>query len=323
MNTEITFKLPTIENINKAYTIISTFAHITPVMKSEQINQITCSDIFFKCENFQKGGAFKIRGAINAVKNNIEDCIKYGITTHSSGNHAQAVAIAGKIFGIKTHIVMPKTASKVKIDAVKSYGANIEFCKPTLEDRESSMERLINQFGYRPIHAYNDIRVITGQATATLEFFNQLKQKPDYIILPVGGGGLLSGAIIASHYLSPETKVIGAEPEMANDAYLSFKSKKFIPSVTPNTIADGLKTSLGSFTFPIIINKVYDILTVSEDNIIKAMRLIWERMKIIIEPSSAVGLAAIMENKSMFRNKKTAVILSGGNIDLMNIPWMK
>lgn len=321
MNTKINFKLPDIDNIKNAHEIIREHAHLTPVMRSLQINSITGSDIIFKCENFQKGGAFKIRGALNAVFSDISEHRKYGITTHSSGNHAQAIAIAGSMAGIKVHLVMPETAPKVKVDAVRGYGAEIEFCKPTLQDREDTMEKLIDKYGYKPVHAYNDIRVITGQATASLEFLNQIDYSLDYLVTPVGGGGILSGTCITSNHLSPGTKVIGAEPEMANDAFLSFQSKKFVPSVSPNTIADGLKTSLGSLTFPIIINKVHNILTTTEETIIKAMKLIWERMKIVVEPSAAVGLAVLLDNPEMFKDKKTGIILTGGNVDLMKLPW--
>ena len=315
-------ELPCIEKINEAYEGIRKFAHKTPLMSSQHINTITGSNIIFKCENFQKGGAFKIRGALNAVFSNLSEHRKYGITTHSSGNHAQAVAIAGTMANIKVHLVMPETAPKVKVDAVKSYGAKIQFCKPTLEDRELTMDRLIDKFGYKPIHAYNDIRVITGQATAALEFFSQSDSGLDYLVTPVGGGGLLSGTCITCRHISPQTKVIGAEPEMANDAYLSFRSKQFVPSVSPNTIADGLKTSLGSLTFPIILEMTSDILLASENAIISAMKLIWERMKIIVEPSAAVTLAVILNNPEVFKNKTTGVILSGGNVDLMKLPWI-
>lgn len=322
MNPLLEFELPGIDSIKKAYENIRKFAHRTPVMSSRQIDMITGSNIIFKCENFQKGGAFKIRGALNAVFSNPDEHKKFGITTHSSGNHAQAVAIAGKLANIKVHLVMPQTAPKVKIDAVRSYGAEIEFCKPTLKDREVTMDKLIDLYGYKPIHAYNDLRVITGQATASLEFYDQLEEKPDFLVSPVGGGGLLSGTCLTTSYIFPDTKVIGAEPEMANDAYLSFKSREFVPSVSPNTIADGLKTSLGSFTFPIILNKAHDIITTSEDTIIKAMKLIWERMKIIVEPSAAVGLAVVLDNPEIFKNKTTGIILSGGNVDLMRLPWV-
>ncbi len=322
MNFSKDLNSPALEQIKKAYEGIRKYAHRTPLMSSRNINSITGANIIFKCENFQRGGAFKIRGALNAVYSNLDEHRRYGITTHSSGNHAQAVAIAGSMAGIKVHLVMPETSPKVKINAVRSYGAEIEFCKPTLKDRERTMDRLIADNGYKPIHAYNDIRVITGQATASLEFFEQLDCELDYLITPVGGGGLLSGTCLTSSYVSPDTKIIGAEPEMANDAYLSFKRKQFVPAKSPKTIADGLRTSLGSLTFPVILDKASDILVTGENSIIDSMKLIWERMKIVIEPSSAVALAVIIDNPGMFKNKNTGVIITGGNVDLMNLPWI-
>ncbi len=312
-------EIPDIKQIKKAYEHIRKHIHQTPLMSSHQINSLLNTSIIFKCENFQKAGAFKIRGALYAVFSNIDEHKSYGITTHSSGNHAQAVALAGSMANIKVHVVMPETAPKVKTEAVKSYGGIITFCKPTLKDREKTMEKLIAQYGYKPIHSYNDTRVITGQATTSLEFLDQLEGKPDYIVAPVGGGGLLSGICITCSHISPDTKVIGAEPEMADDAYLSFKSKQFVPSVAPKTIADGLRTSLGSITMPIILEKASDILLTKETTIIRAMKLIWERMKIVVEPSAAVALAAILDNPEIFENKTTGVILTGGNIDLDNL----
>ncbi len=315
-------ELPGIKEIEKAYKHIQKYSHQTPLMTSQYFNYISGSNIVFKCENFQKGGAFKIRGALNAVFNNLSEHQKTGITTHSSGNHGQAIALAASMNDIKVNIVMPENAPKVKIEAVRSYNAEITFCKPTLKDREETMERLINLYGYKPIHSYNDIRVITGQASASLEMLDQLSYKPDYIVTPIGGGGLISGTCLTRNYVSPKTKVIAAEPLMANDAYLSFKKKEFVPSYSPNTIADGLKTSLGSITYKIVLEMVSDILLANEDSIINTMKLIWERMKIIVEPSSAVALAVILDNKKIFKNKTVAVILTGGNVDLNNLPWL-
>jgi len=311
--------LPGIKQIKKAYRQIREHIHQTPLMSSKFINSLSGSDIVFKCENFQKGGAFKIRGALYNVFSNLKEHQKYGITTHSSGNHAQAVALAGSMAGIKVHVVMPENAPEVKTEAVRSYGGIITFCKPTLKDREKTMDELIAEYGYKPIHAYNDIRTITGQGTVSLEILEQLNYKPDYLITPVGGGGLLSGTSLTCGYISPGTKVIGSEPANANDAYLSFRKKQFVPSVSPNTIADGLKTSLGSLTFPIIIDKVADIMIVSEDSIINAMKLIWERMKIIVEPSAAVGLAVVLDNPEVFKDKTVSIVLTGGNVDLKGL----
>lgn len=301
---------------------IKPYIHHTPVLSSNLINDQLGAELFFKCENFQKVGAFKSRGAVNAVFSLSDEECKNGVCTHSSGNHAQALARAAMIRGIKAYIVMPETAPSVKVAAVKQYGGEITFCKPTLEARESTLAKIIDKTNATEIHPYNDIRIISGQATAAMEFFEEIEDA-DILMAPVGGGGLLSGTAMATHYFSPDTKVIAAEPERADDAYRSFKSKTFIPSEDPDTIADGLLTSLGSLTFPIICNFVDDILTVKEESIIKAMKLIWERMKIIIEPSSAVPLAALLENKINIKGKRIGIIISGGNIDLNKLPWIK
>ena len=299
---------------------IKPYINHTPVLTSMSLNNIYCADIFFKCENFQKAGSFKSRGACNALFSLTDQTLKNGVASHSSGNHAQALARGAKLRGIKSYIVMPENSMKVKIDAVKSYGGIITFCTPTLEARESTLEKVMAETEAVEIHPYDNYNIICGQATAAKEL---IKDAPplDYIIAPVGGGGLLSGTALAAHYFSPKTKVIAAEPEKANDAYLSFYSKKFVPSKNPDTIADGLRTSLGTLTFPIILKHVQDILTVSESDIIDAMKLIWERMKIIVEPSSAVALAAIKNNPGLFKNKKVGIIISGGNVSLNDLPW--
>jgi threonine dehydratase len=313
-------KAPDKKEISLAAERIAPYINRTPVMTSESLNKMFHTELYFKCENFQKAGAFKSRGACNAVFSLTEDQMKNGVATHSSGNHAQALARAAKLRGIKALIVMPEDSSKVKIDAVRSYGGLITFCRPTLEARESTLREVIAHTGAIEIHPYDNYNIIAGQATAAKELIEDAPPL-DFILAPVGGGGLLSGTALATHYFSPQTKVFAAEPEQAKDAFLSFYSKKFIPSVNPNTIADGLRTSLGELTFPIILEQVQDIFTVSEADIIEAMKLIWERMKIIIETSSAVTLAAVKNNPGLFKRKKVGIIISGGNVDLNEMPW--
>jgi threonine dehydratase len=283
---------------------------------------MTGAELFFKCENFQKVGAFKARGATNAVFSLEEFQTGQGVATHSSGNHAQALSWAASLRNLPAYIVMPENSSPVKINAVKDYGGIITFCKPTLAAREETLEEVIATTGSIEIHPYNNLRIIAGQATAAAELFEDI-QDLDILLAPVGGGGLLSGTALSAYYFSPKTKVIAAEPEQANDAWLSFTQKKFVPSLHSNTIADGLRTSLGSLTFPIILEHVEDIVTVSEEAIIRTMRLVWERMKILIETSSAVAVAALMDGKMDVKGKKVGVILSGGNVDLDHLPWIK
>ena len=310
----------TIGLINEAHTRIKKYIHCTPVLKSSSINKITGAEIFFKCENLQRVGAFKFRGACNAIFSLSNNEASKGVGTHSSGNHAAALALAAKIRGIKSQIVMPENSPEIKKKAVAGYGANITFCKPTLEARESTMKEVIEKTGITFIHPYNYAPVICGQGTAAKEFL-ETNPNLDVIITPVGGGGLLSGTAIAAKAIKPSIKVIAAEPKGANDAQQSFLSKSFVPSVNPNTIADGLLTSLGDITFPLILKYVDNIISVEEKTIVDAMRLVWERMKIIIEPSAAVSLAAILENPSLFKNKTVGIILSGGNINLNELPF--
>lgn len=313
-------EIPEFKDIEAAYLRIKGYIHKTPVLTSISINKMVESDVFFKCENFQKAGAFKYRGAINSVLSLGEDEAKKGVITHSSGNHAAALALAAKMRNIKCHTVMPENAIPVKIDAVRSYEAEITFCKPTLESREQTLNKLISSNGAVFIPSYNYFNVICGQGTAAKELIEEVKGL-QYILIPVGGGGIISGSAIAAKGINPSIKIIGTEPANADDAYRSFKSGRLIPSVNPDTIADGLLTSLGDLTFEIIRKKVDDIVTVTEESIIYAMKTLWERMKIIVEPSAAVTLAAILENRNMFKNKKTGVILTGGNVDLENLPF--
>ncbi len=294
--------------------------HRTPVLQSAYFNSRFSASLFFKCENFQKAGAFKSRGAVNAVFSLPENEARKGVATHSSGNHAQALARAAALRKIPAYIVMPENAPRVKIEAVKGYGGKVTFCKPTLAAREATLKEVMAKTGAVEIHPYNDLRVIAGQATATMELLEECPES-DFILCPVGGGGLLSGTAVAAHYFSPATKVIGCEPAGADDAYRSFYSGKLMPSLQPETVADGLLTSLGSLTFPIIRRFVSDIVTVREESIIQAMQLVFERMKIVIEPSSAVPLAAVLERKIDVSGKRIGIILSGGNVDMNRLPW--
>jgi threonine dehydratase len=313
-------EIPTIEEIRKAVHRINPYIHRTPVLTCKGINQLTGGEIFFKCENFQKVGAFKARGATNAVFSLTENEISHGVATHSSGNHAAALAYAARLRGITSYIVMPRTAPKVKKDAVAGYGAQISFCEPTLQAREENLARVVKETGAIFIHPYDDYRIIAGQATAALELLEEIGGL-DIILTPVGGGGLTSGTALTVKSLSPKTRMIAVEPKNADDAYRSFQAGKIIPSVHPNTIADGLLTSLGDKTFGIIQNYVDDIVTVSEDGIIQAMRLILERMKIIVEPSAAVPLGAILTHRIDIARKQVGIILSGGNVTLDKLPW--
>jgi threonine dehydratase len=286
------------------------------------MDELTGGTLFFKCENFQRMGAFKFRGAVNAVFSLEEAEARRGVATHSSGNHAQALALAARIRGIDACIVMPGDAPKVKVEAVRGYGARIVFAGNAPEDRERTLKEVVAESRAVFIHPSDDLRVIAGQGTCALEVLEEVPDL-DLVITPVGGGGLLSGTAIAVSETSPATRVIGAEPAAADDAYRSFTSGILQPSVNPRTVADGLRTSLGPNTFPIVRSRVAQIVTTSEDAIIRAMKLLWERMKIVIEPSAAVPLAAIMEGKLDVRGKRAGIILSGGNVDLDLLPWLR
>ncbi len=318
--------VPTADEVTKAHERIHGYVHRTPLLSSAAINQLIGANIFFKCENFQKVGAFKSRGAVNAVFSATAEQIQHGVCTHSSGNHAQALARAAKLRGIPSRIVMPETAPKVKVSAVKGYGGQIVFCAPTLSDREATLKGVMAETGAFEVHPYNDLAVITGQATCAKEVYEDSNGSPDVVITPVGGGGLLSGTLASTLAWSPHTKVYGAEPSGADDAYRSLKAGEWIPSINPITIADGLLTSLGSNTWPIIRDHVSGILTADETYIVQAMRLIWERMKLVTEPSAAVPLAALLQLRGErrfqpFQNKHIVIILSGGNLDPDRIPW--
>ncbi|MBM4235723.1 MAG: pyridoxal-phosphate dependent enzyme [Firmicutes bacterium] len=311
---------PDFNQILKAAERIKPYAHRTPVLTSESLNRLTETQVMMKCENLQKVGAFKFRGATNAVYALSEAEAARGVATHSSGNHAQALALAARLRNIPAYIVMPDNAPAVKKSAVKDYGGRITFCEPNQQAREATLARIIAETGAIMIHPYDNALVIVGQGTAALELLEDHLDL-DAIIAPVGGGGLLSGTALAATGISPGVRVIGAEPEMADDAYRSLQAGKIIPSLNPQTIADGLLTSLGELTFPIIRDHVEQIVTVSEQAIIKAMRLIWERTKLIIEPSAAVAVGLLLEKKIALSGLKAGIILSGGNVDLDNLPW--
>jgi threonine dehydratase len=302
------------ENIIVAHARIKAYIHRTPVMTSAGIDERAGARLFFKCENFQKVGAFKARGAMNAVLSLSEAERERGVATHSSGNHAQALARAAKLVGIRSFIVMPSTAPEIKKRGVLGYGGEIFECEPTLASRESALEEVVKKTGAAVIHPFNNYAVMEGQATAARELFEEVAGL-EAIIAPVGGGGLLNGTALAAKYFSPQTQVFAAEPEGADDAFRSMRSGKPEPSQA-NSIADGLLTSLGDKTFPIIYEHVKEVITVSDDEIIDAMRLIWERMKIIVEPSGAVPLAAVLKAREKFQNRSVGIILSGGNVDL-------
>lgn len=311
-----------LDDIKSAARRITPYIHRTPVLTSQSLDQRVGAQIFMKCENLQKVGAFKFRGASNAVWSLTDEEAKRGVVTHSSGNHAQALALAAKMRGIPAYIVMPENAPLVKKNAVAGYGGNITFCEPTLQARESTMERIRLDTGASVVHPYNDEHVIAGQGTAALELLEDIPDL-DVIIAPVGGGGLLSGTSIAATGIRKGIRVIGAEPEKADDAFRSMKAGEIVPSLHPKTIADGLLTSLGTLTFPIIQKRVEQIVTVSETGIIESMKFIWERAKIIIEPSAATVITVPWENKIDLSGLKVGVILSGGNVDLEKLPWQK
>lgn len=311
----------TFQDIIAAHERIKPFIHRTPVFTSSILNERTGGEFFFKCENFQKVAAFKARGAFNTVFSLTDTEAKNGVVTHSSGNHAAAVALAARTRGIQAYIVMPGNSPQIKKNAVKSYGGEIIFCGNTQADRETAADEVQNRTGATFIHPYNDVRVIAGQGTCAKELVEDTPNL-DYVLAPVSGGGLLSGTALAATSLYSHIKVIGCEPEEADDAFRSLRDGTIYPAITPpRTICDGLRTSLGTLTFPIIQERVSAIHTVSEEAIIRAMRTVWEVMKIIIEPSCAVAVAVVLEKKLNIQGKRVGVILTGGNVDLDKLPW--
>ncbi|WP_215238082.1 pyridoxal-phosphate dependent enzyme [Dyadobacter helix] len=309
------------EEIALAHERIRRFIHRTPVLRSSFLDNLTGAELFFKPENFQKIGAFKARGGLNALLSLSTEELLHGVTTHSSGNHAQAIAFAAAMVGAKAYIVMPENSPKVKIKAVEGYGAEITFCINSQEERERAVQEIILRTGAAFVHPFNNYHVIAGQATASKELFEDVGKSLDVVIAPVGGGGLLAGTALGAHYFSPETSVYAGEPEGAADAILSFKSGNIEKAPYVKTIADGLLTTLGDKTFPVIRAHVTDILAVSDEEITQAMRYLWERMKIVVEPSGAVSLAAVLKNSALFSGKRVGIILSGGNVDLGNLPF--
>jgi threonine dehydratase len=309
-----------IEDIRQAATRIEGHVHRTPVLTCDAVDRLAGASLFFKCENFQKAGAFKIRGATNAVLSLNDDEAARGVATHSSGNHAQALALAARLRGIPAFIVMPSNAPAVKRAAVEGYGAEIITCEPTLQAREETLAAVVERTGATFVHPYDNEHIIAGQGTAAVELLDEVPDL-DVVMAPVGGGGLLSGTALAVKALAPDIRVIAAEPAGADDAARSLAAGRIIPSVDPDTVADGLLTSLGKRNFPIIGEHVSAIWTVEDPDIIAAMRLIWERMKIVIEPSAAVCPAAVLARPGEVKGLRIGIILSGGNVDLDRLPW--
>ena len=317
--TELT--LPTFEDVKSAHERIKPRIHRTPVLTSSYFNDLVGAEIFFKCENFQKAGAFKVRGASNAVFGLSEENAKKGVATHSSGNHALSLSYAAGRRGIPCHVVMPRTAPAAKKAAVRGYGGIITECEPSTTSREAVFADVQAMTGANFVHPYNDPRVIAGQGTCSREFMEQTDGL-DMMVAPIGGGGMISGTCVTLSTIAPEVQIIAAEPEQADDAFRSFKAGHIIADDAPNTIADGLKVPLKELTWHFVSNHVTDILTASEQEIIDAMKLTWQRMKIVMEPSCAVPLATILKNKEKFAGKRIGVIVTGGNVDLDKLPWI-
>jgi threonine ammonia-lyase medium form len=304
-----------IESIQTAYKILQSVVHKTPLLSSQTFNEMTDNEVYFKAENFQRIGAFKFRGAYNKIASLTDAERRRGVIAHSSGNHGQGVALASKIFGIKATIVMPHNSVKSKVEATKGYGANVIFCGLSTDDREKTTQELIDKHGYTLIHPYDDEKLIAGQGTVGLEIFQEIKEL-DYLFVPIGGGGLISGCAIAAKHFCPNIKVIGVETEGANDCYQSFREKKLIKLQSVNTIADGMRTlSVGKHNFEIIMKYVDDVITIEDNNIYPMMRFFLERMKMLVEPTGAVAPAAVMKNILGLHGKKIAAIISGGNVD--------
>jgi len=314
--------IPTLDDMLAAHERIKPHIHRTPVLTSTFMNELTGAELFFKCENFQKAGAFKVRGASNAVFGLHDDMLEKGVATHSSGNHALSLSYAAGRRGIPCTVVMPRTAPLAKKDAVIGYGGKIVECEPSTSSREEVFAEVVKQTGAEFVHPYNDPRVIAGQGTCSRELIGQVDGL-DAVVAPIGGGGMISGTCLTLSNLAPDVKVYAAEPKQADDAARSFKAGRIIADDAPITVADGLKVPLKELTWHFVSNHVTDILTASEDEIVEAMKLIWKRMKIVIEPSSAVPLATILKNKNTFAGKRVGVIITGGNVDLDLLPWLK
>lgn len=310
----------TIEHVYAAHDRIKPYIHHTPILMSEYFNAVTGAELFFKCENFQKAGAFKVRGASNAVFGLSDGVAEKGVATHSSGNHALSLSYAAGRRGIPCHVVMPSTAPEAKKAAVRGYGGIITECEPSTTSREAVFEQVQIATGAEFVHPYNDPRVIAGQATCSLEMLDQVENM-NAVIAPIGGGGMISGTCLTLSNLAPKVEIYAAEPDQADDAARSFRAGHIIADDAPITIADGLKVPLKENTWHFVSNFVADVLTASEQEIIDAMKLTWERMKIVMEPSCAVPMAAILRNPKVFRGKRVGVIITGGNVDLNKLPW--
>ena len=313
--------VPTFHDVKEAAARIEGMVHRTPVMTCSSLNDRAGAQVFCKCENFQKAGAFKFRGASNAVMSLSDSEARRGVATHSSGNHGAALALAASIRGVPARIVMPSNAPQSKKAAVAAYGGTIVYCEPTQEAREATLEAVVQETGAVFVHPYNNDKVIAGQGTAALELCAEVPHL-DVILAPVGGGGLISGTALTAAAYSAGTRVVAAEPEAADDAYRSLQAGTILSANDPDTVADGLRTSLGELTFAIIRSHVAQIVTVSEDAIVAAMHYVWERMKIVIEPSSAVPIAALVDGNLDLAGQRVGVILTGGNVDLMRLPWL-
>ncbi len=322
MNSNSDMYIPTIDDVIAAHERIKPHIHRTPVLTSSYFDELTGVKLFFKCENFQKAGVFKARGASNAVFGLSDEQALKGVATHSSGNHGLSLSYAAGRRGIKATVVMPRTAPEAKKAAVRGYGATVVECEPSTSSREAVFAQVVAQSGADFIHPYNDPRVIAGQATCSRELVEQVKNL-DAVIAPIGGGGMVSGTCLTLSNIAPNIKIYAAEPKNADDAYRSLKAGYIIADDAPKTVADGLLVPLKDLTWHFVSNHVSDILLVSEQEIIDAMRLIWQRMKIVIEPSSAVPLATILKNRELFEGKRVGVILTGGNVDLNKLPWMQ
>ncbi len=313
---------PVFDDVVAAHERIKPYIHRTPVLTSSYLDDLTGASLFFKCENFQKAGAFKVRGASNAVFGLDEETAKRGVATHSSGNHALSLSYAAGQRGIACTVVMPRTAPEAKKAAVRGYGGRIVECEPSTSSREEVFAKVQEETGAEFVHPYNDLRIITGQATCSREMVEQVEGL-DAVVAPIGGGGMVSGCCLTLSNIAPDVAIYAAEPEQADDAYRSFKAGHIIADDAPVTVADGLKVPLKDNTWHYVSNHVTDILTASEDEIVDAMRLIWQRMKLVMEPSSAVPLATILKNPDTFRGKRVGIIITGGNVDLDKLPWMK
>ncbi len=322
MSEQTKLDIPTYDDVIVAHKRIEPYVHKTPILTSEFFNRLTGAELFFKCENFQKAGVFKARGASNAVFSLSDEQAKKGVATHSSGNHGLSLSYAAGRRGISAIVVMPRTAPQAKKDAVSGYGAKVVECEPSTSSREAVFAEVVAKSGADFIHPYNDKRVIAGQGTCAKEIFEELGAL-DALVAPIGGGGMISGSCLTLSNISPDTKIYGAEPEQADDAYRSLKAGYIIADDAPVTIADGLKVPLKDLTWHFVSNYVSDILLATEQEIIDAMYLIWQRMKIVVEPSSAITLATILKNKNLFAGKRVGVILTGGNVDLNKLPWLK